>query len=69
MDHLAASGAAYAAMRPDDDRTRYEGCLMLSALPGAPTIAPRPGILERWARLIGQARSGGSSRRSARSAR
>ncbi|GAA3729575.1 hypothetical protein GCM10022225_08840 [Plantactinospora mayteni] len=50
MDNLAGIGAALAAMRPDDGR-RYEGCLMLSALPQAPTIPHRRTFAERFRRL------------------
>ena len=38
MDGLTGVGAALAAMREDEGR--YEGCLMLSALPGAPVVEP-----------------------------
>jgi len=49
MDHTAAIGAALFAMRPHDGR-RYEGCLMLSALPQAPTTSHRPTFRERLRR-------------------
>jgi hypothetical protein len=52
MEDLAGLGTALAAARPCDD-SRYEGCLMLSALPSAPTIELRPGLGERLRRLIG----------------
>ncbi|WP_344714872.1 hypothetical protein [Microbacterium terregens] len=49
MDNLAGLGAAVAAMSSDDGH-RYEGCVMLSALPDAPTI-DRPTLVERIRRL------------------
>lgn len=52
MEDLAGLGTALAAARAGDD-SRYEGCLMLSALPSAPTIELRPGLGERLRRLIG----------------
>ena len=45
MDSLAM-GAALAAMTADGDR-RYEGTLMLSALPDAPTVSDRHRLAER----------------------
>ena len=49
MDNFAGLGAAVAAMSSDDEH-RYEGCVMLSALPGAPII-DRPTFVERIRRL------------------
>jgi len=49
MDNLAALGAALAAMSSDDEH-RYDGCVMFSALPDAPTI-DRPTLVERIRRL------------------
>ena len=40
MQDLAALGTALAAMSEHDDDERYGGCLMLSALPGAPCAEP-----------------------------
>ncbi len=50
MDGNTGVAAALAAMRPDDGR-RYEGCLMLSALPQAPTVS-RHVRGERLLRLV-----------------
>jgi hypothetical protein len=55
MDNMAGIAAALAAMRPDDGR-RYEGSLMLSALPHAPTIGHRPSRAERFLRLVRRSR-------------
>jgi hypothetical protein len=54
MDNLIGLGAALAAMSTDDER-RYDGCVMLSALPDAPII-DRPTLIDRIRRL----RPGGS---------
>lgn len=51
MDNIAGIGAALAAMRPDDGQ-RYQGCLMLSALPQSPTISHKPTFAERILRLL-----------------
>jgi len=50
MDNLAGLGAALAAMSTDDGR-RYDGSVMLSALPDAPTI-DRPRFIDRVRRLL-----------------
>jgi hypothetical protein len=50
MDNLAGLGAALAAMSTDDGR-RYDGSVMLSALPDAPTI-DRPRLIDRIRRLL-----------------
>jgi hypothetical protein len=43
MDAYLDTAAAIVALRPDDAH-RYDGCPMLSALPGAPTVsAPTKG--------------------------
>ena len=39
MDATTGIGAALAAMREDEGR--YDGCVMLSALPSAPVVTPR----------------------------
>ena len=46
MDNNTGIASALAAMRPDEDRKRYEGCVMFSALPDAPTISS-PTVRER----------------------
>lgn len=55
MDNMAGIAAALAAMRPDDGR-RYEGSLMLSALPHAPTIGHHRSRAERFLRLVRRGR-------------
>jgi hypothetical protein len=50
MDNLAGLGAVLAAMSTDDER-RYDGCVMLSALPDAPII-DRPRLIDRIRRLL-----------------
>jgi hypothetical protein len=50
MDNTPRIIAALAAMRPDDGK-RYEGTLMLSALPNAPTVEHRPRLAARLRRI------------------
>jgi hypothetical protein len=55
MDTTVGIGTAIAALRPDDGQ-RYQGCLMLSALPQAPTIDDGPTRVERILRLLRKVR-------------
>jgi hypothetical protein len=48
MDTILALGVALDTMT-DGTAERYDGTPMRSALPNAPTIAPRATLRERWA--------------------
>jgi hypothetical protein len=61
MDQLTGVAAAMASLRAHDQR-RYEGCSMLSALPGAPTI-DRPSLADRILRTVRRSVRGAGHRR------
>ena len=44
---IGLAAAMMTRMREGDDG-RYEGCVMLSALPEAPVVAPRRSVAERF---------------------
>jgi hypothetical protein len=48
MDNTIGLAPALVAMEPDETGHRYDGSLMLSALPQAPTITGQT----RWERLV-----------------